>query len=202
VTQINLPNRNITGDNLWSQVEDNDNAIANVVNGSLDNGNIAAGADINASKILDGSITAAKLGGDSVTSAKIANLAVLAGKIDIRTFQTTGSANNGTGVQTLASQASVPPGTYLAIGSYWLSPFSGTGLGRLDSISFAASAGAATFQQTNYGGTPIQPNADDTEPLNHFALISVTSTATIAFQADKQSTLGLRGSLLIIGIAS
>lgn len=71
MTQINLPNRNITGDNLWSQVEDNDDAIVDVVNGAIDNGNIATGADINASKLLDGSISAAKLGTDSVTNAKI-----------------------------------------------------------------------------------------------------------------------------------
>jgi hypothetical protein len=71
VTQINLPNRNITGDNLWSQVEDNDQAITNVVNGDLDNGNIKAAADINASKLLDGSITADKLGTDSVTATKL-----------------------------------------------------------------------------------------------------------------------------------
>jgi hypothetical protein len=71
VTQVNLPNRNITGDNLWSQVEDNDDAIADVVNGNIDNGNIATNADINASKLLDGSITAAKLGTDSVTATKL-----------------------------------------------------------------------------------------------------------------------------------
>lgn len=51
MTQITLPNQSITGANLWSQVEGNDQAIATVVNGNLDNGNIAANAAINASKL-------------------------------------------------------------------------------------------------------------------------------------------------------
>lgn len=51
MTQITLPNQSITGANLWSQVEGNDQAIATVVNGDLDDTNIAANAGINASKL-------------------------------------------------------------------------------------------------------------------------------------------------------
>lgn len=51
MTQITLPNQSITGANLWSQVEGNDQAIATVVNGNLDNDNIASNAGINASKL-------------------------------------------------------------------------------------------------------------------------------------------------------
>ena len=51
MTQITLPNQSVTGANLWSQVEGNDQAIATVVNGNLDNGNVAANAGISASKI-------------------------------------------------------------------------------------------------------------------------------------------------------
>lgn len=76
MTQVNLPNRNITGDNLWSQVEDNDDAIVDVVNGGIDNGNIATAADINGAKLLDGSIKTAKLDTDAVTNPKIATGAV------------------------------------------------------------------------------------------------------------------------------
>lgn len=51
MTQITLPNTNITGANLWSQVEGNDQAIVTVVNGNITNDNVAAAAAINASKI-------------------------------------------------------------------------------------------------------------------------------------------------------
>ena len=43
MTQIILPNQNITGANLWSQVEDNDQAIADVVNGDIGSDNIQTG---------------------------------------------------------------------------------------------------------------------------------------------------------------
>jgi len=43
MTQIILPNTNITGANLWSQVEDNDQAIADVVNGDIGADNIQTG---------------------------------------------------------------------------------------------------------------------------------------------------------------
>ena len=43
MTQIILPNQNITGPNLWSQVEDNDVAIRDVVNGDLGPDNLQTG---------------------------------------------------------------------------------------------------------------------------------------------------------------
>ena len=43
MTQIILPNSNITGANLWSQVEGNDQAITNVVNGDIGRDNIQTG---------------------------------------------------------------------------------------------------------------------------------------------------------------
>lgn len=46
MTNIVLPKTNQTGANEWADVEDNDNAIAAVVNGALDNGNLAAAAAI------------------------------------------------------------------------------------------------------------------------------------------------------------
>ena len=51
MTQITLPNQSVTGANLWSQVEGNDQAIVNVVNGSIKNDNIASDAAISASKL-------------------------------------------------------------------------------------------------------------------------------------------------------
>ncbi len=135
MTQVNLPNRNITGDNLWSQVEDNDDAIADVVNGGLDNGNIAAAADINASKLLDGSITAAKLGTDSVTNVKInasavdtaeiADSAVTTAKIEdgavtnakLTLTASTGTATNDSGVTGTITARKYADGLVLLEGS-------------------------------------------------------------------------------------
>ena len=76
MTQINLPNQSVTGANLWSQVEDNDQAIADVVNGNLENDNIATGADIDGAKLLAASVDTAQLAADAVTGAKIEDDAV------------------------------------------------------------------------------------------------------------------------------
>jgi len=43
MTQITLPNQSVTGTNLWSQVEDNDQAIVDVVNGDIGTDNIQTG---------------------------------------------------------------------------------------------------------------------------------------------------------------
>lgn len=43
MTQITLPNQSVTGANLWSQVEDNDQAIVDVVNGDIGTDNIQTG---------------------------------------------------------------------------------------------------------------------------------------------------------------
>jgi hypothetical protein len=76
VTQITLPNTSVTGANLWSQVEDNDKAIRDVVNGDLDDGNIATGADIDGAKLLAASVDTTQLAADAVTGAKIEDDAV------------------------------------------------------------------------------------------------------------------------------
>jgi hypothetical protein len=104
MTLINLPNRNVTGDNLWSQVEDNDDAIADVVNGDITNVNIAAGANIAGSKLLAGSI------GRGQTKFVLENV--------------TGSTT-GAGVQTMATIA-LAPGKYLIQWLYNNAPQVGT----------------------------------------------------------------------------
>ena len=76
MTQITLPNTSVTGANLWSQVEDNDKAIRDVVNGDLDDGNIATGADIDGAKLLAASVDTTQLAADAVTGAKIEDDAV------------------------------------------------------------------------------------------------------------------------------
>ena len=72
MSDIILPNRNITGDNLWSQVESNDQAIVNTVNGDLDDGNLATEANISGTKLADNSLPGAKLVTDSVTATQMA----------------------------------------------------------------------------------------------------------------------------------
>lgn len=51
MTHISLPKVNQTGANEWADVQDNDEAIARVVNGELDNDNIKVGAEISRSKL-------------------------------------------------------------------------------------------------------------------------------------------------------
>jgi hypothetical protein len=94
MTQINLPNRNVTGDNLWSQVEDNDDAIIDTVNGDLDDGNIAVGADIDGSKLLAASVGTTQLEAGSVDTTQLASNAVTTAKIDTGAVDTTQLASN------------------------------------------------------------------------------------------------------------
>jgi len=84
VTQINLPNKSVTGTNFWSQVEDNDQVIADVVNGDLD-----------ASNLADGAVTTAKIGDSQVTTDKLNNGAVTGAKL---AASSTANATNGSGV--------------------------------------------------------------------------------------------------------
>ena len=94
MTQINLPNRNVTGDNLWSQVEDNDDAIIDTVNGDLDDGNIAVGADIDGSKLLAASVGTTQLEAGSVGTTQLASSAVTTAKIATGSVGTTQLASS------------------------------------------------------------------------------------------------------------
>ena len=51
MTDIILPKLDQTGDNEWADVQDNDLAIRDVVNGKLDNNNLRTGAGITADKL-------------------------------------------------------------------------------------------------------------------------------------------------------
>lgn len=55
MTHIVLPKTNQTGANEWADVEDNDQAIKNVVNGNLGDDNITTGAAIGLAKLAAGS---------------------------------------------------------------------------------------------------------------------------------------------------
>jgi len=54
MSKVTLPRTNQTGTNEWADVEANDNALAEVINGKLDNENIAASANIARSKLEGG----------------------------------------------------------------------------------------------------------------------------------------------------
>jgi len=51
VTDVILPKLDQTGDNEWADVQDNDLALRNVINGQLDNGNLSGAAGITANNI-------------------------------------------------------------------------------------------------------------------------------------------------------
>lgn len=75
MTLVVLPNTSVTGANLWSQVEDNDKAIRDVVNGDIDASNLADDA-VTTPKIDDAAVTTSKLAGDAVDGTKLADDAV------------------------------------------------------------------------------------------------------------------------------
>ena len=80
MTLVVLPNTSVTGANLWSQVEDNDKAIRDVVNGDIDATNLADDA-VTTPKIDDAAVTTSKLAGDAVDGTKLADDAVTAAKL-------------------------------------------------------------------------------------------------------------------------
>jgi hypothetical protein len=81
MTQVTLPKKNQTGSNEFADVQDNDEAIADVVNGELEDDNIAAGAGIAGSKLADSAISTAKLADSAISTAKLADSAVTDAKI-------------------------------------------------------------------------------------------------------------------------
>lgn len=108
MTQINLPNLSVTGANLWSQVEDNDKAIRDVVNGNIDDGNIATGADIDGAKLLAASVDTTQLASGAVTNAKL----------DLSVTTATNNSNvasSGNTEETAIVTGSIAAGTYLVL---------------------------------------------------------------------------------------
>ena len=109
MTQITLPNTNITGANLWSQVEGNDAAIRNVVNGQLDNSNIASAAGITGDKLADNSITQAKMVGGGIALVTATNASdVISSNNAEATVATTASLSSGTYLLLFAGTVQIP----------------------------------------------------------------------------------------------
>lgn len=117
MTQVILPNRNVTGDNLWSQVETNDDAIASVVNGQIQNDNVASGADISGSKLAAASLPLDRLAAP-VSNAYIADGAVTPAKIGSwMQVATSGSLSGATGSTTISWPVAFPNIGYKVIAS-------------------------------------------------------------------------------------
>jgi hypothetical protein len=75
MTLITLPKLSQVGVNEWADVEDNDIAIRDVVNGNLDANNIAAGG-VGTTQLASNAVTTAKITNDAVTADKIADGAI------------------------------------------------------------------------------------------------------------------------------
>jgi len=105
MTLINLPRTNQTGPNEWEDVEANDRAIANVVNGQLTDENIRDGADISGLKLADGTIPTAKLTDQAVTTAKLMDQAVTSAKLMNQAVTSEKLADQAVTTAKLTSQA-------------------------------------------------------------------------------------------------
>lgn len=77
---VTLPKTNQTGANEWADVEDNDQAIVDQVNGNLDADNLALAA-VTSAKMANGSVQTGKLADEAVTTAKIADENVTGAKL-------------------------------------------------------------------------------------------------------------------------
>jgi hypothetical protein len=150
-------------------------------------------------------ITEAKIGTSAVSATKLAATAVKAGKVDLRTFSTgLGTTQTADADNLLNSQASVAPGTYLAIGEIKLSS---TTSFYYNFPRFEISSGEGTVTATNFNGAPeyiIDSIASSkTEVVTHSAIITVTSTATIQQRITHVGpNKNSRGGFIMIGIAS
>jgi hypothetical protein len=148
VTQINLPNKSVTGTNFWSQVEDNDQVIADVVNGDLD-----------ASNLADGAVTTAKIGDSQVTTEKINNGAVTGTKLAASTTGATGgitARKYADGQVVLSGQRAFGswPG-YSSATSVNGIDFLGVNLGTLPAGFIPASPGIVAVGNARFSGTLI-----------------------------------------------
>lgn len=124
MTQITLPNQNVTGANLWSQVEDNDQAIVDVVNGDIGSDNLADDA-VTAAKLRDDASTDANravttnhIRDGAVTTAKVGNAQITAPKLGLSITSATNNSDvisSGNTEQSAIATGSLPAGTYLVL---------------------------------------------------------------------------------------
>lgn len=203
MTQVTLPNQNITGANLWSQVEDNDQAIADVVNGDLDATNLADDA-VTAAKLRDDASTDANravttnhIRDGAVTAAKVASQAILSGNLKVTAFtanygSTTWSSSSPSN-QVVRSIADVPPGLYWAFGELLSNSVIVLG------PDFTTSGGTATVNQVARGDKSSAINGHTT----CFAVIQVSATTTVQLSVGKLGASGnVAGEFSLFGITA
>ena len=192
MTQINLPNLSVTGANLWSQVEDNDKAIRDVVNGNIDATNLAddavtaaklrddASTDANravtTNHIRDEAVTTAKIADDAVTSAKVAltNENVV---LDASPALGTNSVSNTE--QTANQTSSLSAGTYLVMFSGIVSVAGG-----VSTTNVRLKQGSTTLQTI----TPKNPNARTDFPTSLLAVATLSTAGTFSVTIQAPST--------------
>lgn len=193
MTLINLPKLNQTGLNEWADVEDNDKAIRDVVNGNLDNSNIATGAAIAPSKlaltnaiatahIQDLAVTTAKIPDSAITTAKIAADAVTADKIAAPTIV----SGSGTGTpgfvgtyQNLGSVTVTADGLWLATATAVVTDGAGTS-GRV--TCGARLLKSLTVQQTQSDTSYMSTTAGKTASFNFSFPMNCVTGDVIALQ--------------------
>lgn len=71
MSKVVLPRLNQTGANEWADVESNDVALRDIINGGIDNENIKAGAGITGEKIANSTISEKNLSDSAATSRKV-----------------------------------------------------------------------------------------------------------------------------------
>ncbi len=220
MTQATLPNLNQTGVNEWSDVEGNDVALRNVINGQLQNDNLASNAAIAHSKLANatagqllianasGVITATTMSGDATLSSSgaltIANQAVTNAKIADGTIQNTKlnlSANDVTQpnninlLSTWSDLISITPnaGTYLFIGSLVAANFS-TGIGaNAAQVKFDSDASPRGSTLTTTSSQLL------TVTVTVYKVITVDGSTPVKLQGQKQIAGGGASDIQSLG---
>ena len=195
MTQVTLPRTNQTGTNEWEDVEANDRALRDVINGNLDNDNIKSAANIAGSKLADASIPYAKL--KPYTASAQGSVVTLS-----------------TSDQVYAKIENVPPGLYLALATVTFGSMS-------DVVAAEATISHTGGTATRVPGASVGPAwiqalaAGDQGSRNNleiplFAAYSVSVQTTLQVLVKKTSLAGSgatnpnanTGGLLIFGFRS
>jgi hypothetical protein len=123
MTQIVLPKLSQTGTNEWADVEDNDKAIRDVVNGGLDNNNLSGSAAITGANIASATVADSNLASpnNSVYRVLLQSTAGVSNDATAATYIMTGDIGKYASGATLAFAANeilAPPMVYFDDADY------------------------------------------------------------------------------------